>query len=453
MRVFDLLTQSFKRIDTESSRSAKMKLNVIYMIFIKGGNILVSFLLVPLTLSYVSKETYGIWITLSSMVTWLSFFNVGLNNGLRNKLTEAFALGDTSLGKRYVSTTYALLCLIFIPLLIILFFILPLFDWCSILNISSVAQQELITVLRIIVVYFCINSILTTINVILTADQRPADSELRLFFQQVLVLLITYIMTRVSNGSLFNLCVVLCVTPIIVSFIFNVTLFSSRYRLIKPSVESIDLSLSSDLFKLGIQFFIIQIAVIIEYQLSSFLILRYYGAEDVTSFNIAQKYFNILYMGWNILITPLWAATTDALAKNDKAWVRSILIRYNKILTLFVVAMVLQLVFCNSIYKIWVGNDIVIPFALSIWVMLYNLTLMFSSTFVNVLNGAGILKVQTITCFVSPLVFLGCFFMLYHLGVGVYSVLVASVVANFNGIIIAPIQCIYNFFIKNSILQ
>ena len=93
-------------------------------------------------------------------------------------------------------------------------------------------------------------------------------------------------------------------------------------------------------------------------------------------------------------------------------------------------------------------NDVIIPFALSVWVMVYNLTLMFSSTFVNILNGAGILKVQTITCFISPIVFLGCFFLLHHLGAGVYSVLVASVVANFNGIIIAPIQCFIHFFRK-----
>ena len=74
--------------------------------------------MVPLTLDYVDNECYGVWLALSSMVVWISFFDIGINNGLRNKLTAALAHNDYNLGRKYVSTTYAILFLIFMPLVV-----------------------------------------------------------------------------------------------------------------------------------------------------------------------------------------------------------------------------------------------------------------------------------------------------------------------------------------------
>jgi hypothetical protein len=57
------------------------------------------------------------------MVVWISFFDIGINNGLRNKLTAALAHNDYNLGRKYVSTTYAILFLIFMPLMCLLFLV------------------------------------------------------------------------------------------------------------------------------------------------------------------------------------------------------------------------------------------------------------------------------------------------------------------------------------------
>ncbi|MDE5975352.1 MAG: hypothetical protein K2G69_02250, partial [Muribaculaceae bacterium] len=56
---------------------------------VKGISILTSFLLVPLTLGYLRPVEYGIWMTLSSILVWINYFDIGLGNGLRNKLAEA----------------------------------------------------------------------------------------------------------------------------------------------------------------------------------------------------------------------------------------------------------------------------------------------------------------------------------------------------------------------------
>ncbi|MBQ4462529.1 MAG: hypothetical protein II908_12010, partial [Bacteroidaceae bacterium] len=74
-----------------NSRTVAVKKNILISLLMKGVSIAVSFALVPLTIGYVSPELYGVWLTLSSIMTGLSFMDIGFSQGLKNKLTEAIA--------------------------------------------------------------------------------------------------------------------------------------------------------------------------------------------------------------------------------------------------------------------------------------------------------------------------------------------------------------------------
>ena len=58
-------------LNSGSARSIKAKKNVIQMFVIRGFSILIGFVLLPVTIGYVNSETYGIWLTISSMVAWM----------------------------------------------------------------------------------------------------------------------------------------------------------------------------------------------------------------------------------------------------------------------------------------------------------------------------------------------------------------------------------------------
>ena len=416
------------------------------MLFLKGGQILIGLLLVPLTLNYVDSDTYGIWLTISSMVAWISFFDIGINNGLKNKLTEALAQGDIAKAQAYVSTTYAILSLIFLPLMVVLLLVIPFVDWQSVLNVSNVEVETLVCSMVIVVVYFCINFIFSTINIVMLADQRPASQSFRTFVQQLLTLVVIFVMTKFVPGSLINLCLALCLCPLVIMILFNITLFNGRYKKIRPTWLSVNFKLAPDLLKLGVMFFIIQIAGVIQYQMTNFLIIHHFGASEVTAYNIAYKYFNVAYMVWGILTTPIWAAVADSIAKGDFEWIRSTVKKYEKVFLLFVAGMLVMFVLSQYAYKLWIGDAVSVGVSLSFWVMMFNLTFMFGNIYVSVLNGASILKVQTIASVISPFVFLVVSLALIKLGMGTVSIIIASIIANFNGLILAPIQ--YRRFIN-----
>ena len=111
-----------------------MNRNTVYSMFIRVAGILVSLLLVPFTLDYLNPYEYGIWITLNSILTWINYFDIGLGNGLRNKLGEAIAGRDMKLGRVYVSTTFALLTVIVGILCIGILIANNFIDWNSVLN-------------------------------------------------------------------------------------------------------------------------------------------------------------------------------------------------------------------------------------------------------------------------------------------------------------------------------
>ena len=438
-----------KFITAGSERSVKAKKNIIRMLFLKGGNILIGLLLVPMTINYVDSENYGIWLTLSSMVAWMSFFNIGLNNGLKNKLAEALSIGDMNLGKKYVSTTYALLCLIFIPLMLIILLVVPYVNWYTVLNVSNSVGESLLASICILVVYFCLNFILSTINIVLQADQNPAGASARELVQQFLSLTIIWILTLTTSGSLIKLCVALCASPLLISSVFNITLFCGRYKSIAPSFNSVDFKLAPSLLNLGIKFFVIQIAGIIQYQMSNFLILRYIGATEVTAYNIAYKYISVLWMLWSIMTTPIWAAVTDAVAKNDYEWIRNTQNKYLRLLIIFTLCGILMVTISPWVYKIWIGSSVSISPLLTLFVFIYMWVMMFGSVFVSILNGAGQLNLQMYSCLVSPIVFLGVFYICNQiLELGVVSVIIASILSNFNGFLIAPIQC--RIYLRNN---
>lgn len=444
MNLFLALKTFFTRGD---KRSIKAKKNSLYMFFIHAANMFISLLLVPMTLNYVDNATYGIWLALSSMVLWIRILDIGINNGLKNKLAESFAVGDYNLAKKYVSTTYAILSLIFLPVMVILLIITPLLNWTSILNLGVYDIRGLVVSISIIISYFCFNFILSTINIVLYADQRPADANFRSLLQQIISLAVIFILTLTTKGDLVKLCLGLCASPLLIIILYNITLFNGRYKAISPNIKSVDFKVAPSLLSLGVRFFIIQICFIIQYQISNFLILRYYGAEDVTSYNIAFKYFNAIYSIWLILLAPLWAATTDALAKGEYNWVTNAIKKYTLAFICVSFVMLLMLLVASPVYRIWVGDKVEVPFSFSLWIMLYNLAICFGSIYINVLNGAGVLKVQTLTSIVSPIIFLFSFFVLFNMGIGVISVPIAGILSSINGLFFAPIQC-YLLYIK-----
>ncbi len=408
-----------KNLIQGQSRSAMVKKNIIASFGIKGVSILVSFALVPMTIGYVSSELYGVWLTLSSILTWLCFLDIGFSQGLKNKLAEAIALGDWTRGKSLVSTTYFMMLLIFIPVCLLLEAIIPLIDWCYLLNVNFQYQNEIKQTMGVLIAFACLQMIVNVLVSVIAAFQKVALSNSFSVIGNMISLVIISVLTKVCPPSLLALAFSLAAMPIFVTIIASIILYSGKFKSVAPSVRSINCSYIRDLFGLGYKFFIINIQVVVLYQSTNVLISYVSSPEEVATYNIAYKLLNIAMMTFVIISGPLWPAYTDAYARGDFEWMKNMrkkmkLVLFYTVLGCFSIALL-----STPIYKFWIGGKIEIPFTMTLIVAVYVSVYCWMKLNTTLLVGIGKIHVETITVVIGMLIhvplslFLSKFFSAY----------------------------------------
>lgn len=426
---------------TGNQRSALAKKNIFASVFISGSSIVIGLILLPLTINYLTAEKYGVWITLSSIIGWFSFFDIGLGNGLRNHFAQSLAEGKTELAKKYVSTTYAILSGIIVIVLLLFYFINYFLDWNKILNTSDgqFSVGELSNLALIVFTFFCLRFVFALISTILKADQQPAKASLLDLIGQFLSLVVIFILTRTTEGSIIYLGITISAVPVLTLIAANFFFYSKKYKPYRPDFKYIDFSQGRSLFNLGLKFFLIQIAAVLLYQTNNIVILQVSGATEVTYYNVVYRYFSVLIMGFSIIITPFWSAFTDAWHKSDLTWIHNIMKNLYKVFIVILVVSIIMLVFSNYIYHLWIGKDMNIPFVISFLVLIATLINIWNGIFSQFLNGVGKVRVQLIIGLAAAVInvplsiFLG-------LKMGIQGVLIANIIVTIAGVLIYPIQ-------------
>ena len=385
-------------------RSVKAKKNILASFVIKGLGIAISLVLVPLTINYINPSRYGIWLTLSSIVGWFSFFDIGFGNGLRNKLAEAKAKGEEELARIYVSTTYAILSIIIGVVLVLFLCVNPFVNWAKVLNTTPDMAGELSILVIIVFVFFCLRFVFQLINTVLSANQEPAKAAFFDFLGSLLSLVIIFILTKTTSGNLILLGATFSLTPVLVLFVSSFWFYRRAYKRFAPSVKFVKFRYARNLMSLGIKFFVIQIAALVLFNTSNIIVTQLFGPAEVTTFNVAFKLFSIITMIFSIIALPLWSAFTDAYARNEFGWIRTTLSKMKMVWILLVILTFVLLFSSPWIYKLWVGKSVSVPFALSAAMSSYVIVYVWQTIHVFFLNGIGKIRLQLYLVIFSGLI-------------------------------------------------
>lgn len=107
-----IINKGINQFISTDGRSKMLKSNILYSAILKVIGLITSLLVVTITLNYLNSELYGVWLTITSILYWFSFFDIGLGNGMRNYLTEAVSKGNYKEAQSYLSTTIIALTMI-----------------------------------------------------------------------------------------------------------------------------------------------------------------------------------------------------------------------------------------------------------------------------------------------------------------------------------------------------
>ena len=382
--------------NTANSRNKMLKNNILFSGFLKIVGLLTSLVIVPITINYLNNEVYGIWMTITSILYWITTFDIGLGNGMRNYLTEALATNNTKLGKKYISTTMLLLSLIALSMAIVLLYPLITINFNNFFNTSAIAGNELRIAVVIAVGFTLMNFVLKNIGMIFVAMQKYAINDLLSISGNVIALIIIYILTKVTTGNLVLVVLAYTMTSCVVFLLAAIPLFWKHPEL-KPSLRFFDKSLGKKIVGKGFGFFVIQISsCLVIFGAANFFITQSCGPTAVTTYNIAYKFFNLLVIAYTIILAPMWNAYTDAYVKGDMQWIKA---TFNKALKFWVLSIcggLGMLLICNLFYKLWIGNMVNVPLSVSASTLVYVCFFNLNNCATYLINGLNKIFVQII---------------------------------------------------------
>ena len=423
------------------SRTIKASRQIIYSFFLQGISIAISLIYVPLLLNYLTQEKYGIWLTLSSILGWFSFFNIGLGYGMRNKLTEANAKGDRELGRKYVSTTYATLICIFSAVLFVFHIVNPFINWNTVLNTKTISGHDLYLLTSVVFTFFIIRFIVQLIGIIYIADHKSSINNFITASSNLLSLIVILILMKfTAQGNLALLGSIVTVMPVLLFIFLSIYAFNNKYRYLKPSFKAIDFKLNKGVTSLGAKFFLLQIISIVLYSTSSVFISQLYGPKEVVVYNLAFKYFQLPTMVNGIIMTPLWSAVTDAYVKDDFEWLKKTMKRLNMLTVIFFSVILVMIPLSNYVFKLWVGDKVHVPMHLTILMALYNAMAIYLAPYSFFINGTGKLKLTMLYSIAGVILYFAGIYIFGNYFKDSTGVLIAILIPYVLSVIIQPYQ-------------
>ena len=427
------------RITTGDKRSVKAKKNIIASTLLKGVDAFIYLALVPVTLGYLNAYEYGIWLTLSSILSWINSFDIGLGSGLRNKLGIAIATDDKEQGRSYVSTTFYMLIFITIIIFVVFASLINVIDWYALLNVSSNSVSNIKEIILVSFLFFCLNFILKFIGNVYQALQLPAINYLITFSAHLLSLIVIYVLTKTTQGSLFWVAIVYSAAPPLVYLLCYPVTFYKLYPYLAPSPKYFKKEYLKDLLSLSISFFVLQVMGIVLFSLSNLIISNMFGPDQVTPYNIAYRYFILVPSLFGLMVGPMWSAATDAYAKGDLKWIESSMYKVQKFLLLIAGILTLMVCFSKVAYHVWVGDEVSIPLTLSVLMAVYTMINLYSLSFSSFLFGMGVLRLQMINIVCVAILFYPvCYYFANKYGVN--GIVIGMCLVNLSGAVLNRIQ-------------
>ena len=352
---------------------------------------------VPLTLNYLGSERYGMWMTISSLIAMLSFADLGMGNGLLNSIAHAHGRGDLHAIRRFVSSGFTILTVVACFVLIAFALAYPWLTWSRLFNAHSVlAQSEAGPALATFVVLFALNIPLGVVGRVQTGLQRSFSASLWQCAGSILALICMLVVIYLQAGLPWLVAAAFGAQSIAAAL--NTAHFFGRSRSdLRPRYQDVCRVSIKHIATTGSLFLILQVVAAVAYASDNLVIAQLLGASAVTEYAVPEKLFGLIAMALAIMLTPLWPAYGEALARGDVQWVRSAFGRSLLIALGVASAFSLVLVVCAPrLISLWLGHSVNPPMLLLVGLGLWKIVEAGGNAVAVLLNGANVVRVQII---------------------------------------------------------
>ncbi len=364
----------------------------------RGAAMGTSLITIPLTLHYLGNERFGLWMTISSVVALTTFADFGIGNGVLTAVAAASGKDDVETIRRAISSAFAVLLGIGAALLTAFLAIFRFVSWGDLFRATSpLARSEAGPAMFIFVACFTLNIPLDVVQRVQLGLQQGFRTNVWQICSSIMSLagIVAVVHLR---GTVPELVMAFAGAPVLGTALNALHFFVFDRRDLRPRWHMISRQTIVEIARLGGRFFLIQVVVTFSCSTDNFIIARTLGVATVAFYSIPQRMFSFISVIVFTLAMPLWPAYGEAVARGDLRWVRSTLSRTLTWVLLSSICMaVALLVFSHRILFLWVGPTISPSFGLLFGLAAWEIVRSYTGTQQMFLNGAGVMRFQTIT--------------------------------------------------------
>lgn len=377
------------------NRNIVQNKNIVFGITFKGISVFLNFLIVPILILFLGKIEYGVWITIFSIVNWIFTFDLGIGQGLRNKLTEALSVNDLEKASQIISTSYVFISLFSLLILILGIFFIYFANFQELLNYKAKSNSFLQNFVFLSLFFTIINFVISLYKKLFLAVHKSFVIELVNVFFQTFYLVVTLIWLHYNlEKSLISLVFIFGVINFVVSLIATFVFFKIQEKVLF-SFKKVSLKEGRLLLGLGGKFFIINCSLLVILSTDNIIISNLLGPTFVTDYFTVQKIFQFLIILFTIVLSSSWGLYSEAIIKKDYNWIRQNLKKMNFFLIGILTLGVIFFYFIEEILNIWIGKDLIeIPKGLAFCNMIYTFIFCFTNIYMFFINASNKINIQ-----------------------------------------------------------
>lgn len=396
---------------------------VAAVVSLRLAGVLFTFVSVPLLISILGSSTYGSWVALASLVSWLAIFDLGLGYSLKNKIAASTDTSDAT-----ILVVGVLQWFMIVSLAILVFYT---FAGHYVGIISNHPFEAGVLYLSVILTFP-----LTISNSILQGLRKTGASSVASFLQQLSWFLIVCIMyLNFDTVSLTQIASLYAANYVI--FICFQFWQATRYFHVAPSLLTKANSLIAAIptIKIGMKFFVLQVGSLLAYSLGTFYTYTYLSADSAGIYDTTFKLFQLLLTLYSMVITVAWPEITKAHSLGEYTKLARIFHWLLIASVVFSALSFLVALFASQLVALWTANKIIVPpllpwaFAtlISVQAIAYSVTVFLNAT--NKVRGQVYVGIFSVICMIPMISYF------YKMGLGFISVPVASILITLPGVI------------------
>ena len=388
MKLFSIST-------TTSNKDLNIFSNIVKSFFFRILGMLFNFLTIPITLRILKSNDYGIWVTIFSVVNWVTLMDVGIGSGFRIKFTEEITKKNFKEAAKYLQTFYFSTSILAGVITIIIFLIFIFFDLKKILNLNSDSDSDLDLIFFIALLSTNFLFLLKNISAILLAIHKSGINNFILFLNNISVFFLIFFGERLIGLNFIKIACIYLLTPVLIYGISNFFVFKKYLPWFKENIYKWNEKYYlNNILNLGWKYFVIQIAIIVMFSSNNLIISKLLGSSEVTHFNILMQLFSTALFAFSLITTPYWSAFTEANTSKDNQWIKSAIKKLLLFWLFFSFAIIVFSIFIPSITKLWLNINFNYSPSLIYNFVFYAILLSYCSVFSIYLAGIGKLKIS-----------------------------------------------------------